>query len=210
MGGGRISLVGAVESAAAGLDALDPQAFQIKPEDRETTALDQSTADGRSTGRQEEQQRRRIYGHTKPGYLLKHHIPVKTDSWDDSRKSIGSRIPGIRAKESGARWQDLPEEYPHPSTCWRRLRDWEEQGVVVEQGWIFLPKEATGGGRRRGLSAGCVGERRKKERGGKRRGVGGSGAACCSTTRGEGRVARSATAATARRRPRRCCRWRHR
>ncbi len=28
---------------------------------------------------------------------------------------------------SGARWQDLPEKYPHPSTCWRRLRDWEEQ-----------------------------------------------------------------------------------
>ncbi len=27
---------------------------------------------------------------------------------------------------SGARWQDLPEKYPHPSTCWRRLRDWEE------------------------------------------------------------------------------------
>jgi transposase InsO family protein len=28
------------------------------------------------------QQRRRIYGRTKPGYLLKHHIPVKTDRWD--------------------------------------------------------------------------------------------------------------------------------
>jgi hypothetical protein len=31
---------------------------------------------------QKNQQRRRIYGRTKPGYLLKHHIPVKTDSWD--------------------------------------------------------------------------------------------------------------------------------
>ena len=28
---------------------------------------------------------------------------------------------------SGARWQDLPEKFPHPSTCWRRLRDWEER-----------------------------------------------------------------------------------
>ena len=28
---------------------------------------------------------------------------------------------------SGARWQDLPEEFPSPSTCWRRLRDWEGQ-----------------------------------------------------------------------------------
>ena len=26
--------------------------------------------------------RRRIYGRTKPGSLLKHHIPLKTDSWD--------------------------------------------------------------------------------------------------------------------------------
>ena len=26
--------------------------------------------------------RRRIYGRTKPGHLLKHHIPVKTDRWD--------------------------------------------------------------------------------------------------------------------------------
>ena len=28
------------------------------------------------------QRRRRLYGRTKPGYLLKHHIPVKTDRWD--------------------------------------------------------------------------------------------------------------------------------
>jgi hypothetical protein len=28
------------------------------------------------------QQKRKTYGRTKPGSLLKHHIPVKTDSWD--------------------------------------------------------------------------------------------------------------------------------
>jgi transposase InsO family protein len=28
------------------------------------------------------QMKRRIYGRTKPGTLLKHHIPLKTDSWD--------------------------------------------------------------------------------------------------------------------------------
>src|SRR5436309_4574046 len=54
MGGGRLSLVGAIERAAAGLDALDPQALQVKPEDRETTALDQSAADGPTTGGPEE------------------------------------------------------------------------------------------------------------------------------------------------------------
>ena len=31
---------------------------------------------------QKTQRRRRIYGRTKPGYLLKHQIPVKTDRWD--------------------------------------------------------------------------------------------------------------------------------
>ncbi len=54
MGGCRVPLVDAVESAVAGLDALDPQAFQVKPSDRGTTTLDQSAADGPSTGRQEE------------------------------------------------------------------------------------------------------------------------------------------------------------
>lgn len=30
---------------------------------------------------------------------------------------------------TGAAWHFLPDEYPSPSTCWRRLRQWEEQGV---------------------------------------------------------------------------------
>ncbi len=34
---------------------------------------------------QKTQRRRRLYGRTKPGYLLKHHIPVKTDRWDVAR-----------------------------------------------------------------------------------------------------------------------------
>jgi hypothetical protein len=32
--------------------------------------------------REKRQQRRRLYGRTKPGTLLKHHIPLKTDHWD--------------------------------------------------------------------------------------------------------------------------------
>ncbi len=39
---------------------------------------------------------------------------------------------------SGARWQDLPEKFPHPSTCWRRLRDWEERGVLLNIWRTFL------------------------------------------------------------------------
>ncbi len=29
---------------------------------------------------------------------------------------------------SGARWQDLPERYPSPATCWRRLAEWTRDG----------------------------------------------------------------------------------
>ena len=39
---------------------------------------------------------------------------------------------------SGARWQDMPEEFPAPSTCWRRLRDWEEQGIWLGIWRAFL------------------------------------------------------------------------
>ena len=33
---------------------------------------------------------------------------------------------------SGARWNDLPDRYPSASTCWRRLQQWEEQGVWLK------------------------------------------------------------------------------
>ena len=39
---------------------------------------------------------------------------------------------------SGARWKDLPQEYPSPSTCWRRLHDWEEQDVWLDIWRAFL------------------------------------------------------------------------
>jgi transposase len=34
--------------------------------------------------------------------------------------------------QTGAAWRFLPEEYPSPSTCWRRLKGWEEQGVWLK------------------------------------------------------------------------------
>ena len=39
---------------------------------------------------------------------------------------------------SGARWQDLPDEFPSPATCWRRLRDWEERGIWLTIWRAFL------------------------------------------------------------------------
>jgi len=55
--------------------------------------------------------------------------------WIDDRRVLEGILWILR---SGARWQDLPEKYPHPSTCWRRLRDWEEQGVWLNIWRVFL------------------------------------------------------------------------
>jgi transposase len=33
---------------------------------------------------------------------------------------------------TGARWRDLPSEYPSGVTCWRGLRRWEYEGVWLE------------------------------------------------------------------------------
>ena len=39
--------------------------------------------------------------------------------------------------KTGARWQDLPERYPSPTTCWRRHREWTEAGIW-EEAWRRL------------------------------------------------------------------------
>jgi transposase len=47
---------------------------------------------------------------------------------------------------SGARWQDLPDCFPSPSTCWRRLKEWEETGVW-EKVWQSMLGELDSQGR---------------------------------------------------------------
>ena len=55
--------------------------------------------------------------------------------WVENRRVLEGILWILR---SGARWQDLPEQYPHPSTCWRRLRAWEEQGLWLKIWRAFL------------------------------------------------------------------------
>ena len=33
---------------------------------------------------------------------------------------------------TGARWQDLPGDFPSDTTCWRRLQEWAGEGVLAE------------------------------------------------------------------------------
>ena len=49
--------------------------------ERQLLAMSARQMDRRLAGRKREQ-KRKIYGRTRPGTLLKHHIPIKTDSWD--------------------------------------------------------------------------------------------------------------------------------
>ena len=56
--------------------------FRVRPEiEKQLLKISPRQMDRRLKA-QKTQRRRRIYGRTKPGYLLKHHIPVKTDRWD--------------------------------------------------------------------------------------------------------------------------------
>jgi len=56
--------------------------YRVRPEIEKQLLQISARQIDRRLKAQKRQRRRRIYGRTKPGYLLKHHIPVKTDSWD--------------------------------------------------------------------------------------------------------------------------------
>ena len=49
--------------------------------------------------------------------------------WKKNRETLEDILWILR---TGARWKDLPERYPSPSTCWRRLKLWEENGTWLK------------------------------------------------------------------------------
>lgn len=55
--------------------------------------------------------------------------------WVDNRKVFEGILWILR---TGAPWSELPKQYSSASTCWRRLRDWEEQDVWVSAWRAFL------------------------------------------------------------------------
>jgi transposase len=55
--------------------------------------------------------------------------------WADHRRVLEGILWVLK---TGARWRDLPAEYPSPSTCWRRLRHWEEEDVWLSVWRAFL------------------------------------------------------------------------
>ena len=68
-------------------------------------------------------------------------LPKYKSSPKGGRKPVGNRevFEGIIwVLRSGARWKDLPDWYPSASTCWRRLQQWEQQGIWLEIWRKFL------------------------------------------------------------------------
>ena len=73
--------------------------------------------------------------------LLEPLLPKAKPSAKGGRPPIDNRevLEGILwVLRTGARWQDLPDRYPSASTCWRRLKLWEEQGVWLDVWRKFL------------------------------------------------------------------------
>jgi len=55
--------------------------------------------------------------------------------WADNRKVFEGILWVLR---TGAPWADLPKQYPSPSTCWRRLKLWEQHDIWLDAWRTFL------------------------------------------------------------------------
>jgi hypothetical protein len=77
--------------------------------------------------------RRRLYGRTKPGTLLKHHIPIKTDHWDVT-------TPGFTEIDLVSHSGDCAEgEFAHSFNLTDIHSTWTETRAVLGKGqtWIL-------------------------------------------------------------------------
>ena len=72
---------------------------------------------------------------------IRPHLPVATRSSKGGRPPADTRccFEGILwILWTGAPWSELPKRYGSPSTCWRRLREWEATGVLLTLWRAFL------------------------------------------------------------------------
>jgi transposase len=72
---------------------------------------------------------------------MERHLPRPRRSRTGGRPRISHRdvIDGILwVLKTGARWRDLPDGYPSGATCWRRMREWDEDGTWLALWRAFL------------------------------------------------------------------------
>jgi transposase len=81
-------------------------------------------------------------GLTKPHWeAIRVHLPESKMSARGGRPRVEDRrcLEGILwILWTGAQWSELPRRYGSPSTCWRRLKTWEETGVLLKLWRAFL------------------------------------------------------------------------
>ena len=73
--------------------------------------------------------------------MIEPHLPRPRRSPKGGRPRVIHRdvVDGILwVLKTGARWRDLPDGYPSGSTCWRRLRAWDEDGTWLRMWRAFL------------------------------------------------------------------------
>jgi transposase len=70
------------------------------------------------------------------GYLPRPHRSPKGGRPRVSNRDVVDGI--LWVLKTGARWRDLPAAYPSGTTCWRRLRQWDENGTWLRMWRAFL------------------------------------------------------------------------
>jgi transposase len=69
------------------------------------------------------------------------HLPIPNRSTRGGRPRVENRHCFERILWmlwTGAQWSELRRRYGSPSTCWRRLKQWEESGVLLQLWRAFL------------------------------------------------------------------------
>jgi transposase len=76
-----------------------------------------------------------------PWEAIRVHLPAPKISPRGGRPRVDDRrcFEGILwILWTGAQWSELPRRYGSPSTCWRRLKQWEKTGVLLQLWRAFL------------------------------------------------------------------------
>ena len=62
------------------------------------------------------------------------YLPQHPPSFNGGRPRADDRecLEGILwLLRTGARWRDIPVDLPSGSTCWRRLQEWAQEGILA-------------------------------------------------------------------------------
>jgi len=127
LGSGRVSLVRAVEGAAAGVVALGRRRFNLSARVCQQLQGISPRHIDRRLASAKRQLRTRRYGRTKPGPLLKHHIPQ-----DPSLGRHGARI--RRTRSRGPRRGRADGEFAHSLNVTDLRTTWVETRAVLGRG----------------------------------------------------------------------------